>query len=50
LIDNNEKRVVRNEVVVIGDTQNRAYKITISYYELNNPNPSTLYIELKRTR
>lgn len=50
LIDNHEKRVVRQQIKVQANPQGRAYDIWIVYFELNNPNPTTFYIELKRTR
>jgi phage baseplate assembly protein W len=50
LIDNHEKRVVRQQIKVQANPTGRAYDIWIVYFELNNPSPTTFYIELKRTR
>jgi phage baseplate assembly protein W len=50
LIDNFEKRVVRKEIKVEVNPTGRSYNVWIEYYELNNPAPTTFYIELKRIR
>lgn len=53
LIKNHEPRVVlvpNDGVVVNVNPSGRTYDVWINYYELNNPNPTSFYIELKRTR
>ncbi len=50
IITNYEKRVIVKDVTVIAFKPQRKYEATIAYYELNNPNISTLRIQLNRVR
>lgn len=50
LIKNHEPRIVPREIVVTPDSKGRSYHCTISYYELNNPEPTAFYIQLNRIR
>jgi phage baseplate assembly protein W len=50
LIQNCEKRVIVKEVKADVNLSQRSYDLWISYYELNKPNPTSLYINLTRIR
>lgn len=50
LIKNHAKHVVLKAISVQPHPAGRSYEVNIVYYELNNPDASTFYLQLNRIR